>query len=42
MKQKKLTGSMAGKLVVPDDFDTMARDEIERLFSGEDQVKEKK
>jgi prevent-host-death family protein len=27
-------GFMAGQIAVPDDFDTMGRDEIERLFVG--------
>ena len=28
-------GFMAGEFTVPDDFDQMARDEIERLFNGD-------
>jgi prevent-host-death family protein len=27
-------GFMAGQIAVPDDFDTMGRDEIEGLFAG--------
>lgn len=29
------TGFMAGKFTVPDDFDRMAADEIEKQFNGE-------
>ena len=33
---KRRTGFMEGQVKVPDDFDTMFADEIERMFHGED------
>jgi hypothetical protein len=33
-KTKRL-GFLAGKIAVPDDFDRMGSDEIERLFGGQ-------
>ena len=33
-KEVKRLGFMAGQINVPDDFDEMGRDEIERIFSG--------
>jgi prevent-host-death family protein len=33
-KEVKRLGFMAGQITVPDDFDEMGRDEIERIFSG--------
>lgn len=33
--QKKRFGFMAGQMKVPEDFNTMGRDEIQRLFEGE-------
>lgn len=35
-KQKKRFGFMAGKIKVPDDFNTMGSREIEKLFEGEE------
>jgi antitoxin (DNA-binding transcriptional repressor) of toxin-antitoxin stability system len=32
--QVRRLGFMAGQISVPDDFDRMGRDEIERIFSG--------
>ena len=32
--QKKRFGFMAGQIKVPDDFNTMGADEIQRLFEG--------
>ena len=34
-KQVRRIGFMAGQFTVPDDFDRMGGEEIERLFSGE-------
>jgi len=33
--ETKRLGFMAGQISVPDDFDTMSADEIEKLFYGE-------
>jgi prevent-host-death family protein len=33
--ETKRLGFMAGQISVPDDFDTMCADEIEKLFCGE-------
>jgi prevent-host-death family protein len=33
-KEIKRLGFMAGQISVPDDFDRMGQDEIERLFTG--------
>ena len=33
-KPKQRIGFLEGKIKVPDDFDTMFADEIERMFSG--------
>ncbi|MDP1605392.1 MAG: type II toxin-antitoxin system prevent-host-death family antitoxin [Rhodocyclaceae bacterium] len=33
--QVKRLGFMAGQIMVPDDFDRMGEDEIERFFGGE-------
>jgi hypothetical protein len=33
--ETKRLGFMAGQISVPDDFDTMCADEIEKLFYGE-------
>ena len=35
-KPKSRIGFMEGQIKVPDDFDTMFADEIERMFYGED------
>lgn len=35
-KKKRKLGFMAGKMQVPDDFDTINQEEIERLFHGEE------
>lgn len=32
--QIRRTGFMAGQILVPDDFDAMGREEIERMFDG--------
>jgi prevent-host-death family protein len=32
--EKRRTGFLTGMIEVPDDFDTMGRDEIESLFEG--------
>ena len=34
---KRRLGSMAGQFRVPDDFDTLGAEEIERFFEGEPQ-----
>jgi prevent-host-death family protein len=34
-REMKRLGFMAGQIEVPDDFDTMFADEIERMFYGE-------
>lgn len=33
-KQTRRIGFLAGQIEVPDDFDTMGREEIERMFGG--------
>jgi prevent-host-death family protein len=33
--QTRRLGFLAGKMTVPDDFDRIGRDEIEKLFGGE-------
>ncbi len=33
-KQRRRLGFMAGQLLVPDDFDRMGSEEIERMFAG--------
>lgn len=33
-KEVKRLGFMAGQITVPDDFDEMGKDEIERIFAG--------
>lgn len=38
-KKKRRFGFLAGKISVPDDFDTMGQEEIERLFYGESDEK---
>lgn len=35
IRKKRRIGFMSGQVKVPADFDTMAAEEIERLFSGE-------
>ena len=35
-REKKRFDIMAGQISVPDDFDTMFADEIEKMFYGED------
>jgi antitoxin (DNA-binding transcriptional repressor) of toxin-antitoxin stability system len=35
-KPIRRTGFLAGQISVPDDFDTMMRDEIEAMFYGEE------
>lgn len=35
-KPKRQLGFLKGKIKVPDDFDTMFRDEIEKMFYGEE------
>lgn len=35
-KQTRRLGFMAGQMKVPDDFNTMGQEEIERLFYGEE------
>jgi prevent-host-death family protein len=35
-KQKKRFGFMAGKIKIPDDFNTMGAREIQKLFEGEE------
>lgn len=35
-KETRRLGFLKGKISVPDDFDTMAAQEIERMFQGED------
>jgi prevent-host-death family protein len=35
-KKKRKLGFMAGQMQVPDDFDTISQEEIERLFHGEE------
>ncbi len=34
-KQVRRLGFMAGQIIVPDDFDGMGKEKIQRLFSGE-------
>lgn len=34
-KPKRRIGFLKGKIKVPDDFDTMMADEIEKMFNGE-------
>lgn len=36
-KKKRRFGFMAGQMKVPDDFDTMCQEEIEKTFYGEDE-----
>jgi prevent-host-death family protein len=36
LKKRSRLGFMAGEFEVPDDFDTIGSDEIQRLFSGEE------
>jgi hypothetical protein len=36
-KKPRRLGFLTEKIRVPDDFDTMGQEEIERLFFGEDQ-----
>ncbi|MEO7689788.1 MAG: type II toxin-antitoxin system prevent-host-death family antitoxin [Sphingomonas sp.] len=33
---KRRIGSLKGKITVPDDFDTMGQEEIERMFYGDE------
>ena len=33
-RQLRRLGFMAGQIAIPDDFDSMNQDEIERMFSG--------
>ena len=33
---KRRLGFMEGEMTIPDDFDTFAQDEIEKLFYGEE------
>ena len=35
-KAKRRLGFMVGEIQVPDDFDTMCQEEIERMFYGEE------
>ena len=35
-KGKRRLGFMKGEMTIPDDFDTFAQDEIEKLFYGEE------
>jgi prevent-host-death family protein len=35
-KAKRRLGFMEGEMTIPDDFDTFAQDEIEKLFYGEE------
>lgn len=36
VKKPQRLGFMKGKMRIPDDFDTMYADEIDRMFNGED------
>jgi len=36
-KKPRRIGFMKGRISVPDDFDTMGQEEIERMFYGEDE-----
>ena len=36
LKAKRRLGFMEGEIQVPDDFDTMCQEEIERMFYGEE------
>ncbi len=36
VKPKRRLGFLKGKIKVPDDFDTMFQDEIEKMFYGEE------
>ena len=36
VKPKRRVGFMKGKIKVPEDFDTMFQDEIEKMFYGEE------
>jgi antitoxin (DNA-binding transcriptional repressor) of toxin-antitoxin stability system len=36
-KTKRRLGFMRGEIKVPDDFDTMFQDEIEKMFYGEEE-----
>lgn len=37
-RAKQRFGFLRGQISVPDDFDTMFQDEIEKMFYGEDEV----